>query len=438
MMRMNMRFIACTKLALLSSATVLLSGCSWLGFGGGGQQSHQQGAYQAQSASYNGSQAQYNVQSGRRALGRCQITTPTQRIPQGCRPEQVTLALGGSQAGYGGQAGQYTSGGYGSHVGAAQMAQANYAPQAQVKRPRLRGQFGLEIDHSVGGELYATEITPLVAAYDRPTFEEGSVTGSVADGRTTTVTYTSSPARIGEIYTPKISFDDVYTAPLRVSGGFEYILGDNATVFATAGYTQAEGKKGGSVAINEELLEITTEETFITNAADGVVGTSLGTTSGAIFLPNENAALFDYEFSELVKYDFEVGGRYYFSPILSNTIKRPLTPFVSASGGAAHYNETTVRENQRQRFLGRAFDDTQVSPTGDFYDVSFGTPTQIYDAQWVPYGAVKAGLEWQMTPKTALAFEAGIKYESARDFSDGTKGDDIISVPITIRGSYNF
>jgi len=244
---------------------------------------------------------------------------------------------------------------------------------------------------------------------------------------------------IGEIIRPAISFDDVYTAPLRISGGLEYILGDHATVYASAGFTRAEGKGGGSVVINEELLGITTEENFITDPAQGVVGTSLGITGGgATFLPNEDVARFDYDFNELTKYDFEVGGRYYFNPILKNSLSRPLTPFISASGGAAHYNATTVRENQRQRFLARAFDGTQVNPDGDFYDVSFGAPVQIYDAQWVPYGAVKAGLEWQMTPKTALAFEAGIKYETARDFSDGTQGDDIISIPITIRGSYNF
>ncbi len=427
-----MQVSTCTKIIVLSSTTILLSGCSWLGIGGGNA------SYQAQNLRYEGSaNTQQGHQVGQRALGRCQITSPTQRIPQGCRPEEVTLAINSPATGYPQQA-QYTNNGYGSHVGAAQTAQAGYAPQVKAKRPRLRGQFGLEIDRSVGGELYATEITPLVAAYDRPTFEEGSVTGTVADGTVTRQIYTSSPARIGEILTPKISFADVYSAPLRISGGFEYIMGDHATVYANAGYTRAEGKKGGSVAINEELLHITEVETYITDPADGVVGTSLGTTSGAIFLPNENAALFDYDFNELSKYDFEVGGRYYFNPILANSLQRPLTPFVSASGGAAHYNATTVSENQRQRFLVRAFDGTQVNPSGDFYDVSFGAPTQIYDAQWVPYGAVKAGLEWQMTPKTALAFEAGVKYEAARDFSNGTQGDDLVSIPVTIRGSYNF
>ena len=106
-------------------------------------------------------------------MGRCQITSPTQRIPPGCRPEEVTLALGAPATSYA-QPAQYTNNGYGSQVGAAQIgatqigtrqaAQAGSAPQIRSKRPRLRGQFSMGIDHSVGGELYATEITPLVAA----------------------------------------------------------------------------------------------------------------------------------------------------------------------------------------------------------------------------------------------------------------------------------
>lgn len=425
-----MRLIVCARITVLSSAAVLLSGCSWFGFGGS-QGGYQQQSYQAESAHYKGSQTQYNTQSGRRALGRCQITSPTQRTPQGCRPEEVTLALGGSQAGYGGQA-QYTSAGYGSHVSEAQSAQAAYTPQPQVKRPRLRGQFGLEIDHSVSGQLYDPGLSGSAGIYNRVLFEEGTITGSPATGQTVTTRYYSAPERI---VAPIISFDDVYTAPLRVTGGLEFIMGDHATVFANAGYTRAEGKKGGGTQIIDTLLRDITTQDF-----DPATGLPLGEPVGPLttFIPNEVVATYEYEFNELERYDFEAGGRYYFNPILKSQLKRPLTPFVAASGGVAHYSATTVSENQRQRFIGRVFEDTQVNENGDFYDVNFGTQTQIYDAQWVPYGAVRAGLEWQMTAKTALAFEAGVKYEGARDFSDGTNGDSIISIPVTIRGSYNF
>ena len=429
-----MRLVAC------AFSAVLLSGCSWMGFGGGSS-SGQQG-YSAQNARYGSGGAQYNTQTGRKMasapLGRCQITSPTQRAPQGCRAEDVTLALGG-QGGTAGQ-NQYTSGGYGSH---AQGAQAYEAPKQRLRKPKLRGQFGLEIDHSVSGNLFAPSVS--LAGYDRTIFEESTITGSVVGGQTIDTVYTSGnndPAFAttpqegtlpGRLLAPDISFDDVYTAPLRVSGGFEYIFGKHNTVYANAGYTRAEGKKGGSAEINEELLRTVTTQDYDA-LGNPIASIPPQTTS----IPNETVATFDYEFNDLEKYDFEVGARHYFNPIMKGQMKNTLTPFVSASGGAAHYSETTVRESQRQRFIQRAFDNTQTNSDGDFYDVSFGTPTQIYDAQWVPYGAMKAGVEWQMSPKTALAFEAGVKYEGARDFSAGAKGDDIISIPVTIRGSYNF
>ncbi len=416
-----MRFTACAKITVLSTAAVLLSGCSWFGYGGG--QNSYQNSYQAQSARYKGSQTQYNVQNGRRALGRCQITSPTQRAPQGCRPEQVTLALGGSQAGYANQA-QYTSAGYGSHVGSAQTAQANYTPQAQVKRPRLRGQFGLEIDHSVSGRLFSTSSAP---AYNRADFVETRVTGVTAGGDQITREYTGVP---GRVEAPDISVDDVYTAPLRVSAGLEYIIDDHNTIFASAGFTRAEGKKGGGASIIDGLRRTETIDTY------DAAGVLLASQTNIETFPNVVVATYEYDFSELERLDFEVGGRHYFNPILANHLNRPLTPFVSASGGAAHYSAINVDLNQRQLFQEAAFE--SGLNTMNYYDVNAGASAQVSDAQWVPYGAVKAGLEWQMTPKTALAFEAGVKYEGARDFSDGTKGDDIISIPLTIRGSYNF
>ncbi len=425
MMRLTMRMT--TRLIAGISSAVLLSGCSWFGYGGGPTNQ----AYQANnSARYKNSSKQYNMGSGQRALGRCQITSPTQPIPPGCRPEEVTLAFGGGQN-YSRQ-GQYTSGGYGTHVGASQSAQASYAPAPRFKRPILRGQFSIGIDHSVSGDLYDPSGAVAVAAYNRALFEEGVITGSPAAGQVVTTRYYSAAERVDA---PNISYDDVYTAPLQITGGLEFILSKHATVFANAGYTRAEGKKGGGVQIIDTLLRDVTTQDY-----DIVSGVPIGGPVGPVttFIPNENVASFDYEFSELERFDFEAGGRYYFNPVFKDQLQRPLTPFVAASGGISRYNATSVNENQRQRFLGRAFEGTEISPGGDYYDVNFGARVQIYDAQWVPYGAVKAGLEWQMTAKTALAFEAGVKYETARDFSDGTQGDDIITIPVTIRGSYNF
>ena len=418
-----MRLVACAL------STVLLSGCSWLGIGGDSHGKHQ--AYESSNSGH------YAAKSGQARLGPCQISSPMQAVPQGCRPEQVTLALGGQQSAQYGQT-QYATAGYGSHAGNAAASTQYHTPKKRVKRPWLRGSLGMEIDHSVGGNLYSPSAALSAAGYDRALFAEGSTTGSVADGTTTSTLYTSSNARLGMINAPDISFDDVYTAPLRITGGVELIMSDHATVFANAGFTRAEGKKGGGAEINEELLRTVTVTDYNTDPLAGPLGAVTGMTSNTTFIPNETVATFDYEFNELEKVDFEIGGRYYFDPMFPGHFERTITPFVAASGGAAYYSETTVVENQRQRYLERAFEGTQISSNGDFYDVSFGVPTQIYDSQWTPYGSIKGGIEWQMTPKTALAVEAGVKYEGARDFSDGTEGDNIISVPIAIRGSYNF
>lgn len=415
-----MRLVAC------AFSAVLLSGCSWMGFG-----THNNGsAYGSNAYGVRYAQSNHNLAHGLRSqIGPCQISAPAQPIPRGCRPEQVTIALAPSNQAYQSQNGQYTTGAYGSHV--AQASQNRQKREPKLRKPWLRGTLGMEIDHSVSGTLYDPGLSTSVTGYDRNIFAEGTATGSVGSGQVVSTVYTSVPERV---VAPTISYDDVYTAPFKVSGGLELIMGKHATVFANAGYVRAEGKKGGGVQIVDELRRITTTTDYNTDPANGPVGQVIGQAQSVSFIPNETVAAFDYDFSDMERIDLEVGGRYYFNPILTQSLDRTLTPFVSASGGASYYDKVTVSENQRQRFLTRAFE----QGANDFYDVSFGTPQEIYDSQWVPYGALKAGLEWQMTPRTAIAFETGVKYEGARDFSNGTKSDENISIPIGIRGSYNF
>ena len=48
-------------------------------------------------------------------------------------------------------------------------------------------------------------------------------------------------------------------------------------------------------------------------------------------------------------------------------------------------------------------------------------------------------MEWQVTPKTALAFETGLKFEGSRDYVNGDgDSDNNFAIPFTVRGSYNF
>lgn len=350
-----------------------------------------------------------------------------QPVPQGCRPEQVTLALGNAQSGQYGQS-QYATGGYGSHAGNATANTRYHTPAKQKRRPKLRGSLGLEVDHSVSGTLFDPSGNLGAGAYNRAAFAEAYTTGSVAAGSTEDVLYTSLPE---EVLAPQISFDDVYTAPIRITAGLEYIFSDHVTAFANAGYTRAEGKTGGGATVVDTLTESRTVTNY--DPAGAVIGAPITTTLG---FPNTPVARFSYDFNELERLDFEVGGRYFFDPMLPGYFDRTITPYIAASGGGAYYSETSVVESQDQRYLERAF----LSGLADesYYQVGTGTRTQIYDSQLVPYGSVKAGLEWQMTPKTAMAFEAGVKYEGGREFSNGASGDNNITVPIAIRGSYNF
>ncbi|MBL4855034.1 MAG: hypothetical protein JKY25_12470 [Robiginitomaculum sp.] len=428
-----------TRMIVGTCSAILLSGCSWLGIGGGGGQHYQAN----NSVGYKNSSQQYNpgigqrslvgqkTLVGQRTLGRCQITSPTQAIPPGCQPEQVTLALGGQTGGYNRQ-GQYTSGGYGSHVGATQNARVNHTPVQKLKRPKLRGQLSLGLDPSLGGTLFSPSAAGFNGYSSADFFpDDGTVRGTPRDGVTYTITnFSSTP---DEIIAPDISFGDVYTAPLQISGGLEYIINDHNTIFANAGFTRAEGKRGGGAEMIE-TISADVDILFYDNQLDPV---NPADPPVPFQERNITVASVVYEFNELERYDLELGARHYFNPILPNTFQRPITPFISASGGASYYKETTQRQLLQQRRLDYALV-RLTHPDGDFENIGTTAPVSIYDAQWVPYGAVKAGLEWQVTAKTALAFEAGIKYETARDFSDGTQGDDNISIPLTIRGSYNF
>ncbi|PHR57468.1 MAG: hypothetical protein COA43_12285 [Robiginitomaculum sp.] len=420
------------RLVLCGMSAILLSGCSWLGFGGGGvsgsqysQNSYGQNSY-GQGAGYN-QPTGYGMQNA----GACQITSPTQRIPQGCRPEQVTLAVGGGQYGDN-SAGQYTTGSYGSHAGNVQTS--SYAAAPSIKKPKLRGTIGLELDSSISGTLYDPLVNGGFASYNSANFypSDGSLYGTPPGGRVDQFTNFSSVREAVEAKT--ISFDDAFHAPIRLSAGLEYIFDNHNTVFANVGYTRAAGSRGGSAKIVETLsTDLIT--TFYDGAQDitGVFPSSGNTRYGV------DVAKFSYDFSELKRLDVELGGRHYFKPMFQDQFERTLTPFVSGSAGGAHYSDITVIESQQQRKLGAAIlgiDD----PDGNYFNVNGGTTTvtPVSDAQWVPYGSLRAGIEWQMTPKTALAFEAGLKYEGAREFSNGAKGQAIVSVPVAIRGSYNF
>ncbi|MEP3654504.1 MAG: hypothetical protein ABJO36_06365 [Litorimonas sp.] len=459
-----MRLGSLTLSATLSA--FLLSGCSFIG----GQPSGYKNPFAKQKAA---NQGQYSQQ----AYGEhCQIATPRQPIPRGCRPEQVTIGTapqGQYQQGYGAQGGfpqqpqygqpQYADGAYGSAVGQS-PAMKHHTVGPKKRKPKLRGSLSLGLERSVSGELIEygirDDLDPRLG-YNPQDFNEGFSVGSQADGNITTTTYTANELDAANIFAPNtfesssrpaISFDDAWAAPASLKAGLEYIVNDNTTVFANGGYTYAEGNAGDVSSVTATLYEQTSSQDYVQNvdgAGDPIPGSFSPNGAPAVniaFVPNERIATFAYDFSDLERYDLEIGARRYLNPIVKSEGFRTVTPFVGASVGVSRVNAVEFTQSQTQTFYQRAFegqttDLTYSVPTAD-------TPTRLYDAQWLPQGQLNVGAEWQVTPGFAIAAETGVRLQDGRDYADftnaagdlveGRKGDMNISVPVTLRGSINF
>lgn len=467
-----MRLGSLTLSATLSAA--LLSGCSFVG----GQSTNNGNSYAKQYAAH---ASQYgNQRYGQHADARnCQVATQRQYAPRGCGPEQVTRGPSaqnnhqGHNRGYGAQGGfaqqpqfgqpQYADSGFGSAVGQT-SAVAHHTSEAKKRKPKLRGSLSIGIDQSVDGELLKNgsrdEINPIFH-YDPQAFNESFVRGAQSSGNVTTTTYTANELGASNIFAPNSfesattreqSFNDIWSTPIGIKAGLEYILNDKTTVFANGGYTYSEGNTVDVSTVSATVYEqvISQDYTQEVNAAGEDVPGSFRTDgppeTNVTFLPNQQIATFAYDFSNLERYDLEVGARRYFNPIVKSDGFRTVTPFVGASVGATYVNAVDVTVAQTQTSFQTAFNG---GVSGEAFDVpTADTPTRLYNSQWLPQAQLNVGAEWQVTPGFAIAAETGVRVQDGRDFANftnaagenvsGGKGDTNISIPVTLRGSINF
>ena len=460
-----MRFVTVATTTALSA--VLLSGCSFIS-GNSGQFKNPFAKKANAQSSYYGAQ---NVAQ------RCQIFSPRQPIPRGCRPEQVTLATapqgqfgpasqyhpsGFPQQPQFGQP-QYTSGAYGAAIDQAQYVGAQQK-QPRVRKPKLRGSLSLGVEKSFQGDLLdfsvRDDLSP-INSYNPQDFNEGFVQGSAASGSITQTTFTANDLGAANIFAPNgfesasepsISFDDVWSTPASLRGGLEYIVGKNTTIFANAGYTAAEGKSGDAASVTATLFRQDLTQNFaqaVDAMGDPIPGSFVPDglpTQNTQFIPNQEIARFNYDFSDLRQVDLEIGARQYFKPFSGATNGQTVTPFVGASVGASRVNAVDVSVGQSQAFFQQTF---EGATEDNFFTVpTAANRTRLYDAQWIPQGQLNVGAEWQLTPGFALAAETGVKIQGSRDLADFTNaagetitdasGDTYLSIPFTLRGSVNF
>lgn len=460
--------------SLTLSATfsaVLLSGCSFIG----GQSSKHASPYAKQKSASHGYYAQQGQFGHHQAPQHCQIASPRQPIPRGCRPEQVTIGTpqnAYAQGPYGTHNGfpqqpsfgepQYANGGYGQAVGQ-NSAISYHASGPKKRKPKLRGFMSLGVEKSVSGNLLdygkrnGPDIDPL-SVYDPQVFL-ARLTRPGPNGGTETAQYTANELFAEDIYEveqyesdtqPDISFDDVWSTPASLKAGVEYIVSDDTTVFASAGYTYAEGNEGSAATVTAAVYKDFVE---VDNGGMILAG-------GVLYHPNIEIANFSYNFSDLQQYDFEVGARKYLKPLVKSEGFQTVTPFVGASVGAAHVNATDITFSQQQAAYDVTFENIATGSNNgetEWFEVPadnpganplLGTTARLYDAQWLPQGQLNVGAEWQLTPSFALAAETGVRFKGAREYADftdfngelieGRKGSINVSVPVTLRGSVNF
>lgn len=449
-------------------SAILLSGCSFIG----GKPSGYENPYAKQKAGHHG---QYGQQmAGQRSAGsHCQIATPRQPIPRGCRPEQVTIGTPGyghQQAGYGAQGGfpqqpnfgqpQYASGGYGSAVGQNQ-AMAHHPRGPRKSKPKLRGSLSIGAEKSIDGNLIDPDVRGIIGVdggYNPQTFNQGFSEGTAASGFVTSTSFTANNLAAGDLVSRgdsdaifvdgqfdsasdrDISFTNAWSTPTNIKGGLEYIVNNRFTTFANVGYTYAEGEAKEAVSVDGTLYRQVVQQPYDANflpAGDPNIRTT--------FIPTQNIATFSYDVSALEKLDLEVGGRYYFDPLVKSEGYRTVTPFVGASIGASRVNAVDVNVVQSQRSYQPAF---EAGAEASYFTVPSSSSTRIYDSQWLSQGQLSLGAEWQVTPGFALAAETGLKVEGRREYADFTNaageaetranGDANISIPLTLRGSVNF
>jgi hypothetical protein len=445
------------RLAGLALSAALLSGCSYAG----GVPSFGNLFSGAQSGSYGGPSA----------TERCRIPYRQAPLPRGCHPSQVTVGTPhgatGPAGAYGRHAGgfpqtpqfgqpsyskpQYATGNYGSHAsGNAHTALHRGATPAKSSRPRFRGSLDLGVETGVSGDILNNAKFPTTpfAAYDPSAFDEARSEGSVAEGQTDDHRYyvnsrlQNTPDPWDTLSAPDISFADAWSAPTSIGIGGEYILSDKTTIFARAAYTTSEGTSGGATTIEGTAFKETTSRFY---DDDGILtDISVGTE----FITEVPVTEISYDFSDLNRLDLEAGARFYTNPIAGQGTGRTVTPFFGASGGMSRYNAVHYTLDQRQLSYTSVFEEDERAyydldvPGGFDVDNNAATPgvsrVDLYDSQWVLSGGLQAGLEWQVTPGTALALETGLRVQGARDYSNGAKGDSRISVPLTLRGSFNF
>lgn len=198
----------------------------------------------------------------------------------------------------------------------------------------------------------------------------------------------SIPIRVGEI--DPISYKDAFGTAKTIGGAVAYDYSPQTTVFASLGFSEAEGQ---------------TVENY-TTVQDG-------TWAAQTFTPavGSSPRSLDGTFTDLKTTTVEAGLRQY------SGSPHGLRGYVGVSGGFYHNNDVTFSQ--------------EYSDTGAYY----GERT-FAEAGWNPTAAAVIGAELPVGPRAAIGAEWGVRWRDS--MNTAAPSEDRISAPLSIRGRLAF
>ena len=169
-------------------------------------------------------------------------------------------------------------------------------------------------------------------------------------------------------------FDDVYNNPFVMGLGFNYGISNKEEVFGNFRYTHADSEKFDAVTVSGA----------VTYAGVALTGTGI----------------VDGEFDDYNAWGLEAGYRYFYNPVSFKNLHGTFHPFTSAAIGFKRVGNID---------LDLTFGGIDVISDIEFYDDSFAVT-----------GGLIAGFRLDISPRIALGFETGIRYEGDLSEDDTT------------------
>ena len=465
------------RLAVCTLSAVLLSGCSWLGYGGGQvgtSQTFGAGAGCGQAGAYGGQYAygaQYNQHSqasyaggaygnagcgggnayAANGYGAMQGGVMSGGAMQGgygmqtAQTAQVNMGLRGTQnvAGYGDAAGggsQFINGRWVASTQNAGNILGNAAPYGAAvggQYANMNAQWSAGTSTNYGGNygggynasgnVKTVQGRPIYVPQPYPAYYGVGVTG----GNCGNVSYACGGLRGGYTALP-FGIEVGIGTDISVGGD---IVGDKPGGPAHGGAPGVTLNTSGSSAISygdayKNAVHYDLGLTYDLNPSTTVLGRlgyseaegnriRTGTIDDSLFVPAPAVVTSEdlyAQWSDLEQWTVEGGVRKYIGG-WNNTMSG-IRPYVQGTAGFTHNSAISLSQ-----------DSDTLMPAG--------SNVQPYaEAGWTPTASGAIGAEMQVGPRTAIGVEAGVRWRD--DLNTIAKSDDRWSVPVRLRGRVSF